>query len=437
MEKLKNHGVKHKLSIIMAVIFFLGLIPVKNLIATATEPLGPVVNPDGTVTISYQYDGDELYINGSFTNWQFTKMTKGENNIFSYTTEVLSPGSYEYKFSPEAAWGKDFNQDGETGGAPNSKFEIKSLGASLNGDGTATFRVRYDGDELYLVGSMNNWTEAIKMTKGTDGVFEITINVEEGKTYEYKYKVTADMSDWTTGSFNQEGGEGNSSLKVPGKVTAYAPIFNGDGTVTLSYADVSASSVYLAGDFVNEVWQPTGLAMTNNGEGLWTITIGQDELSKYSTGDQVQYKFVVNGTQWVTDPSNTEIVNGNSVFTYQKFDSASAPILNADGTVIFSYADDSASSVSVAGDMNGWDANKTPMTKNEFGVWTTVFEPVDGTTQIVYKYVVDGTNWILDPNALDSIGDGFGGSNSVFNLTNQVVEHKKSNIKICKRRWKL
>ena len=87
MEKLKNHGVKHKLSIIMAVIFFLGLIPVKNLIATATEPLGPVVNPDGTVTISYQYDGDELYINGSFTNWQFTKMTKGENNIFSYTTE--------------------------------------------------------------------------------------------------------------------------------------------------------------------------------------------------------------------------------------------------------------------------------------------------------------------------------------------------------------
>lgn len=62
MEKLKNHGVKHKLSIIMAVIFFLGLIPVKNLIATATEPLGPVVNPDGTVTISYQYDGDELYI---------------------------------------------------------------------------------------------------------------------------------------------------------------------------------------------------------------------------------------------------------------------------------------------------------------------------------------------------------------------------------------
>ena len=429
MKKFKEQGIKHKLSIVMAVIFFLGLIPVKNLIATATETLGPVVNPDGTVTISYQYDGDELYINGDFTGWNFQKMTKGEDNIFSYTTEVLGVGSYGYKFSPEAAWGNDFNQDGETGGAPNSSFEIKALGATLNGDGTATFRVKYDGDELYLVGGMNNWTEAIPMTKGTDGVFETTIDVEEGKTYEYKYKVTADMSDWSTGSFNQDGGESNSSLKVPGKVIAYAPVFNGDGTVTLSYADISASSVYLAGDFVNEVWNPTGLAMTNNGEGLWTITIGQNELSKYSTGDQVQYKFVVNGTQWVTDPSNTEIANGNSVFTYQKFDSASAPVLNGDGTVVFSFKDDSASSVSVAGDMNGWDSTATPMTKNEFGVWTAVFEPAEGTTQIVYKYVVDGSNWLQDPNALDSIGDGFGGSNSVFNLTGQVVEHKKVILK--------
>ena len=212
MKKFKEQGIKHKLSIVMAVIFFLGLIPVKNLIATATETLGPVVNPDGTVTISYQYDGDELYINGSFTGWKFKKMTKGEDNIFSYTTEVLSVGSYEYKFSPEAAWGNDFNQAGETGGAPNSSFEIKALGATLNGDGTATFRVKYDGDELYLVGGMNNWTEAIPMTTGTDGEFETTIAGEEGKTYEYKYKVTADMSDWSTGSFNQDGGECNSSL---------------------------------------------------------------------------------------------------------------------------------------------------------------------------------------------------------------------------------
>lgn len=434
MKKLKEHGIKHKLSIIMAVIFFLGLVPAKNLIATATEvnaqksSLGPVFNSDGTVTISYQYEGEELYINGSFTGWEFQKMTKGEDNVFSYTTGVLTPGKYEYKFAPEAAWGNDFDQEGQSG-PQNSSFEVKSLGANLNGDGTATFRVAYEGNELYLVGSMNNWTEAIPMTKGTDGVFEVTINVEEGKTYEYKYKVTSDMADWSTGSFNQDGGENNSSLKVPGKVTAYAPVFNGDGTVTLSYADVSASSVYLAGDFVNEVWNPTGLEMTNNGEGLWTITIGQDELSKYETGDQVQYKFIVNGNQWITDPSNTEMANGNSIFTYQKFDEASSPILNGDGTVVFSFSDESASSVSVAGDMNGWDAAATPMTKNGYGVWTVVFEPAEGTQKIVYKYVVNGENWVIDPNALDSVGDGFGGSNSVFNLTNQVVEHKKVVLK--------
>ena len=64
-----------------------------------------------------------------------------------------------------------------------------------------------------------------------------TIDVEEGKTYEYKYKVTSDMSDWSTGSFNQDGGESNSytsflyfssmnyiySLNLPEGMVKYAP----------------------------------------------------------------------------------------------------------------------------------------------------------------------------------------------------------------------
>lgn len=411
------------------IVFCVNMIQIPMQKISATESYGPSRNADGTVTITYKYDdGEELYICGSFTSWEFQKMSKGENNVFSYTTEVLSAGSYEYKFAPEAAWGRDFNQNGETGGAPNSTFIVKDLGVTLNGDGTATLRKDYDGDELYLVGSMNGWSEAIVMTKGTDGVFEVTIPVEEGMTYEYKYKVSSDMSDWEI-SFNQDGGNTNSTFKVPGKVQAYAPINNGDGTVTFTYANVSAKNVYVAGAFDKTVWQPTGLAMENNGEGLWSLTMEADELVNYEDGDLVQYKFVVDGTNWITDPSNEEIKDGNSVFVYHKFDKATCPILNANGTVVFSFDAPDATSVSVAGDMNGWDANATQLTKNAYGIWTCVFEPIPGTEAIIYKYVVNGSDWIVDPNRLDEVGDGFGGVNGLFNLIPQKVEHKKVVLK--------
>ena len=76
------------------IVFCVNMIQIPMQKISATESYGPSRNADGTVTITYKYDdGEELYICGSFTSWEFQKMSKGENNVFSYTTEVLSAGS--------------------------------------------------------------------------------------------------------------------------------------------------------------------------------------------------------------------------------------------------------------------------------------------------------------------------------------------------------
>jgi len=65
----------------------------------------------------------------------------------------------------------------------------------------------------------------------------------------------------------------------------------------------SASNVVLTGDFVH--WAGTtmagAIAMTNSG-GTWSVTYG------FAHGDY-QYKFVVDGSNWIADPSNPVTVS--------------------------------------------------------------------------------------------------------------------------------
>ena len=58
-----------------------------------------------------------------------------------------------------------------------------------------------------------------------------------------------------------------------------------------------------------------------------------------------------------------------------------------------------------------WSPDGIPMTKGDDGVWsyTLTAKKAD---EIVYKFLLDGA-WLADPNAPDSIDDGFGGKNGV------------------------
>src|SRR5699024_4456804 len=84
-------------------------------------------------------------------------------------------------------------------------------------EGNVTFKAEHDGEQLYVVGSMNEWDEenGIEMEK-QDGVFTATYHLNPG-TYEYKF---LKGTSWDDGDFSDPQNplekDGNSVVHVPG-----------------------------------------------------------------------------------------------------------------------------------------------------------------------------------------------------------------------------
>ncbi len=79
-------------------------------------------------------------------------------------------------------------------------------------------------------------------------------------------------------------------------------------------------------------------------------------------------------------------------------------------------ADKPLKSVSVAGTFNGWNAAANPMQVDADGLTWRLDLPLPyGVLQ--YKFVLDGSNWIVDPKAARNETDGGGNTNSVLFLS--------------------
>ena len=180
---------------------------------------------------------------------------------------------------------------------------------------------------------------------------------------------------------------------------------------------VAAQSVTLAGSF--NQWDMGATPMEET-DGIWSVTVD------LPTGRH-QYKFVVNGSDWVTDEWATDFADDgfggeNSVIVVgdRAMDAGYGSRPEGPGgetielaprtPVTFRFAlDRRANAVSVAGDFNGWDAAAAPM---EFvaGVWAVTMELEPGA--YAYQFVVDGDAWV-DMEGLDGVAetepDGFGG----------------------------
>ena len=63
----------------------------------------------------------------------------------------------------------------------------------------------------------------------------------------------------------------------------------------------------------------------------------------------------------------------------------------------FRYKAPDAKSVDLMSEFNGWKA--VPMTKDEDGTWTVKVKLPSG--KHAYKFLVNGTDWVTDPNATD------------------------------------
>ncbi|NRD76860.1 Ig-like domain-containing protein [Bacillus sp. BRMEA1] len=84
------------------------------------------------------------------------------------------------------------------------------------------------------------------------------------------------------------------------------PVVNADRTVTFQYqGDTSTTSVHLAGDMNG--WSLTANPMIKDATNLWSFTTPALSPGKH------QYKFVLNGSNWITDPQNPNQMSGNSI----------------------------------------------------------------------------------------------------------------------------
>ncbi len=76
--------------------------------------------------------------------------------------------------------------------------------------------------------------------------------------------------------------------------------------------------------------------------------------------------------------------------------------------VHFQFDAPAATEVRLAGDFSSWQPTHT-MSRYEAGVWSVVVPLSPGIHE--YAFVVDGTQWQVDPGA-PAVADGFGGHNS-------------------------
>lgn len=74
------------------------------------------------------------------------------------------------------------------------------------------------------------------------------------------------------------------------------PIEGRGDRIEIVFHDDGARSVALAGDFND--WKPTATPLTRDDESLWRVSVSRP------AGDRLRYKFVVDGSRWVEDPTN-------------------------------------------------------------------------------------------------------------------------------------
>ncbi|NLK94617.1 MAG: hypothetical protein GX275_05455 [Clostridiales bacterium] len=175
-----------------------------------------------------------------------------------------------------------------------------------------------------------------------------------------------------------------------------APIIGTDNTITFSYKG-EATDVYLAGSMYGGDWGATKQAMTKNANGVWTKTIDVAE-----NDSEFTYKFIVDGS-WIVDPKNPNgkddgYGGSNSWVNLVGVTKAAAPIVDKENkTITFTYKNPEATTINLAGEMNGWSGTATSMDKNEYGVFSKTISYEDGVKGYEYKLVVDGaSDWILD-----------------------------------------
>ena len=180
-----------------------------------------------------------------------------------------------------------------------------------------------------------------------------------------------------------------------------------------------ASMVTVAGTFND--WSTSADPMADpEGDGVWEVTLD------LHIGNH-QYKYVVNGSDWITDEFAEEFADDGFGGRNSVLYVGEEPVLAGEpsgtaadpkGTpVMFRFRPPvgRANAVSLAGSFNNWNAAADVLTDTDGdGVWeiTVYLEP----GEYDYQFVVDGERYLADPSGSRHEKDGFGGRKTILTV---------------------
>ncbi|HOK40090.1 MAG TPA: ABC transporter permease subunit [bacterium] len=148
--------------------------------------------------------------------------------------------------------------------------------------------------------------------------------------------------------------------------------------VIFEYINPSAQTVTIAGTFNN--WDKEKNQLKND-NGIWRI-----ELNDLPAG-KLEYKFVVNGSQWIYDPDNPNKADNSileigekGIFTNKKLNNATQ--IKENNKVLFKYFGPQYKKVFVE-----FQGKVIDLLKDDEGYWTTLMELPEG--KYSYKFILE------------------------------------------------
>ncbi len=180
---------------------------------------------DDTVTVYYKEGFSNPYIhynaNGTWTTPPGAKMDdSGIDGYYKYTVNINSGTELTAVFNDGQGNWDNNNDDNYVFSAGTWTLDDGTItaGAPSGGGGGGgdtdedTLKIVVDApsntSQVYLASELNNWNagdEAYKLTQNGNGEFEITLNLEEGTSFNYKFT----QGSWESVEVNQDGSDTN------------------------------------------------------------------------------------------------------------------------------------------------------------------------------------------------------------------------------------
>ncbi len=278
---------------------------------------------DLTFSITAPAGTNEIYISADFMGWGIYEEAKltynNETEKFEGTFPFGVNSVIEYKYICGPLW---MYVEVDAMGNDIENRQLTVTEATTITDTVAKWKNLFDPEAVvnvkfqvtapaatpkaYIVGTMNNWNfnNPIELTyNNTSEVFEITLPLEVGKLYEYKY-VSGPHTDFV--EKDADGGEilnrqltpeASTTIKED-TVAKWAKVYNPNGEeISIKFVvevpDVTTGDVYLIGSMVD--WKlEDAIKLTKNGEtgkyeGNVTLKVGNLYYYKYLNGTTWQY----------------------------------------------------------------------------------------------------------------------------------------------------